>query len=97
METLTALLISDGVSSVLIVILVFTWRDIRRLSKRVESFNTRLYHPDGTLVYQSAKDCDDQMRICKTDINNIGTKVDANGKDLIRLEERVNGLSNKQE
>lgn len=89
MEVLTEILIRDGVSSALIVVLIFIWRDISRISRKVDSFNTRLYRKDGQPIYQSADECDLQMGTCRKDINNIGMKVHQITNDLIRLEIKV--------
>lgn len=89
MEIITDILIRDGVSSALIVVLIFIWRDISRISRKVDSFNTRLYHKDGQPIYQNVDDCDQQMGTCRNDINNIGMKVHQITNDLIRLEIKV--------
>lgn len=95
MEFLTEILIRDGVSSALIVVLVFIWRDINRISKKVDSFNARLYRKDGAPIYQSVKECDEEMTTCRQDINNIGMKVHKNTNDLLRLEIQLATLSDK--
>lgn len=95
MELLAEILIRDGVSSALIVVLIFIWRDINRISKKVDGFNARLYRKDGTPIYQSAGECDEQMNLCRRDINNIGMKVHQNTNDITRLETRVNMLADK--
>lgn len=97
MEFLAEILIRDGVSSVLIVVLAFIWRDINRISKKVEGFNARLYHSDGSAIYQSVKECDDQMNVCRKDLNNLGMKVHKNTNDIMRMEIRFNALAERIE
>lgn len=93
MEILAEILIRDGVSSALIVVLIFIWRDISRISKKVEGFNARLYNKDGSLIYQSVRECDDQMNTCRKDINNLGMKVHENTNDLIKIKIQVETIS----
>lgn len=95
MEILADLLIRDGVSTALIVVLIFIWRDINRISKKVDGFNARLYRNDGAPIYQNVKECDDQMNICRNDLNNLGMKVHKLNNDFIRLEMQVSTLTDQ--
>ena len=95
MEFLAELLIRDGVSSALIIVLIFIWRDISRISKKVDGFNGRLYRQDGAPIYQSAEECDLQMGACRNDINNIGMKVHQINNELIRMEMKVATLADQ--
>ena len=95
MEILAELLIRDGVSTALIIVLIFIWRDISRISRKVDSFTARLYAKDGRPIYQSVKECDDQMNTCRNDINNIGMKVHQITNDMIRMEIKVATIAEK--
>lgn len=92
MEILTDILIRDGISSTLIVVLIFIWRDISRISRKVDSFSRRLYHKDGQPIYQSVEECGEEMAVCRKDINNIGTKVHKLSNDMARIEMQLAAL-----
>lgn len=91
MEIITDLLIKDGVSSALIVVLIFIWRDISRISKKVDSFNGKIYR-NGNPIYQSVKECGAQMAVCRKDINDLDFKVHQNATGLVRAEMRLDML-----
>lgn len=95
MDILAEILIRDGVSSALIVVLIFIWRDISRISKKVDSFNTRLYRKDGHPIYQSVDECDQQMGTCRNDINNIGMKVHQLTNDMLKMEIKLATITDK--
>lgn len=91
MEIIADLLIKDGISSALIVVLIFIWRDISRISKKVDSFNSKIYK-DGNPIYQSVKECAVQMNTCRNDINSLGMKIHQNTNDLVKAEMRISVL-----
>lgn len=95
METLIEILIRDGVSSALIVVLVFIWREISRISKKVDSFNTRLYRKDGHPIYQNAADCGQQMVTCRSDISNLDMKIHQITNDIVKMEIRLAAVTAK--
>lgn len=95
MDILAEILIRDGVSSALIVVLIFIWRDINRISKKVDGFNARLYRKDGMPIYQNVKECDDQMNTCCNDIDNIGVKLQQLANDMARMEIRLAAITDK--
>lgn len=88
MEFLLELLVNDGVSTALIVVLVFIWREINGISKRMDGFNAKLYR-NGLPLFQSVETCEKEMSACRRDINNIGMKVHQNTNDITRLEAHV--------
>lgn len=95
MDMLTEILIRDGVSSALIVVLIFIWREISRISKKVASFNTRLYRKDGHPIYQNADDCGRQMNTCRNDISNLDLKIHQITNDVFKMEIRLAAVAAK--
>ena len=92
MEFLLELLINDGISTTLIVVLVFIWREISGISKRIEGFNAKLYR-NGMPLFQNVETCEKDMHACCNDINNLGMKVHKNTNDIIRLEMHIATLA----
>lgn len=96
MEFLLELLINDGVSTALIIVLFFIWREISGISKRIDGFNAKLYR-NGMPLFQSVEVCEKDMHACRNDLNNIGMKVHKNTNDIIRLEMRIATLAESKQ